>query len=199
MNRYCEVCGMPVEPGQLYCACCGTALKKAESPAPEEVLFRTTGGIAPKKNGATMNYVTMIMCFVTGIGALLLSSEAPNDTMIVFLIAGFAMLFFGVVEVAKIRVKSNAANRITNGSLTIPNYAVEGLAAEQNPNDIDVFVNPVMTRIKIADITSAGASVDKAFLLVHTNGKNYVFATPYAERAGETILRLMRLQRYPGA
>lgn len=119
--------------------------------------------------------------------------------MIVFLIAGFAMLFFGVVEVAKIRVKSNAANRITNGSLTITNYAVEGLAAEQNPNDIDVFVNPVMTRIKIADITSAGASVDKAFLLVHANGKNYVFATPYAERAGETILRLMRLQRYPGA
>ncbi|MDE5757474.1 MAG: hypothetical protein K2H85_02560, partial [Allobaculum sp.] len=51
-------------------------------------------------------------------------------------------------------------------------------------NDIDIFINPVMTRIPIQEI-------DGAFLIIKSKGTDYVFAIPGTLKAGTIIMNFI--------
>lgn len=193
---FCGNCGKTVSGDWKVCPACGNVLYAGfpGGVGGEQILFQTTGGCAPKRTGSTMNYVSMITFFVIGIVAIMVSSSvsSKNESAVFLMVGGFVMIGFGAIEFAKIKMKSNANSRVLDGRLTITETAVEGLASERQPNEIDVFVNPVMTRINIGDITSAGPDTEGVFLIVKALGKEFVFATPDAQTAGNTILAQLR-------
>lgn len=88
--------------------------------------------------------------------------EDSNNRNLLWIALGCISLAM-IISLFQARSKTLASNRVKSGQLTITNLAIEGLASEHKRNDIDIFVNLIITRIPISSIDGASADTDGVF------------------------------------